>query len=390
MSSKGEMPAIGAVRGPPYLPSVWGLGGIPKKGVDIPITAVFLFLFLTGAISHMAIFKLNKKRGHKFFFNFFLFAFCMSRVVTCILRIASTSLPRNLQLAIAAQIFVAAGVLIIFIINLLWSQRVVRSLHPHIGWHHLSTMFIRTLYGLIGLTLIVVITATVQSFYTLNPRTRTIDRALQLYGVTLLAVISTLPIPVIFLALLVPRRSQHDMFGAGRLGTKIVVLLTGSTLLCLGAWFRCGTAWQKPVPRNQPLPAYYSKACFYIFNFTVEILTVYLYAIMRVDLRFHIPDGAKGPGSYSAGALTNETRATDSDVEKQGQEDTNQDVKNEDHDRKDSMLDGQRRLNSLKEQRERMDTLKESNESLAISRKSLYTKEQDEAIAKRLSGPWDK
>jgi hypothetical protein len=35
-----------------------------------------------------------------------------------------------------------------------------------------------------------------------------------------------------------------------------------------------------------------------MFNFGVEILTVYLYAIMRVDLRFHIPNGARGPGSY--------------------------------------------------------------------------------------------
>jgi hypothetical protein len=55
------------------------------------------------------------------------------------------------------------------------------------------------------------------------------------------------------------------------------------------------------VPRSQPLPAYYSRACFYVFNFVVEIIAVYLYAFLRVDLRFHIPDGARGPGSYVAG-----------------------------------------------------------------------------------------
>ena len=46
---------------------------MPKKNVDIPITSVFLVLFLVGAGSHMTIFKLNKRRGHKFLFNFFLF-----------------------------------------------------------------------------------------------------------------------------------------------------------------------------------------------------------------------------------------------------------------------------------------------------------------------------
>jgi len=75
---------------------------------------------------------------------------------------------------------------------------------------------------------------------------------------------------------------------------KIIVLLTGSTLLCLGASFRCGTLWLPPVPRSQPLPPYFHRAYFYVFNFGLEILVVYLYAIVRVDLLFHVPDGCQG------------------------------------------------------------------------------------------------
>jgi hypothetical protein len=185
-----------------------------------------------------------------------------------------------------------------------------------VGWHKVSSIIPKILYVLIFFTLVIVITATVQTFYTLRPRTRTIDRGLQLYGATFLTIVSFLPIPVLLAALAIPRKDRHDKFGKGRLRTKITVLLIGSGLVCLGAAYRCGTSWLKPVPRTQPLPDYYHKAAFYIFNFGVEILTVYLYAVLRVDLRFHIPNGAKGPGSYSesreSGTTDEETARGDS------------------------------------------------------------------------------
>ncbi|KAF2188229.1 hypothetical protein K469DRAFT_684962 [Zopfia rhizophila CBS 207.26] len=309
MASQGGVPPM-LNQGPPYIPMTWGLGGTSKVSVDVPITAIFLFLYILGAAIHMTIFQLNRRRGHKFLVSIFLFGFCMARIITSVLRIASTSVPHNVRLAIAAQIFVAAGVLIIFIINLIFAQRLVRSLHPRLGWHPAYSSAHKITYVLIMLTLAIVITATVQSFYTLRPRTRTIDRSLQLYGSTFLATISILPIPIVLIALLVPRKSPPEKFGAGRLRTKVVVLLTGTTLLCLGAAFRCGTSWKKPVARTQPLPDYFHKACFYVFNFVLEILVVYMYAIMRVDLRFHIPDGAKGQGSYEAGTPSRSTDGT--------------------------------------------------------------------------------
>jgi hypothetical protein len=159
-------------------------------------------------------------------------------------------------------------------------------------------MFVTT-YVLIGLTLVITITSVVQNFYTLRPRTKFIDRALLLYGQTFLAIISSLPILIVGLVLALPRRTPLEKFGAGKHSIKIAILLTGATLITLGAWYRCGTSWQTPVPKSQPLPAYFAKPCFYIFNFVVEIMTLYLYAITRMDLRFHVPNGAKGPGSYA-------------------------------------------------------------------------------------------
>jgi len=239
----------------------------------------------------------------------------MARIVTTSLRIASVSLPGNVRLALAAQIFVAAGVLVIFIVNLIWSQRILRAHHPTIGWHKSISIVFTALYVLIVATLIILITATVQSFYTLRPRTRTIDRALQLYGSTFYAIISFLPIVIVALALVIPRSAPLEKFGHGRHRTKVIVLLIGSTLLCLGASFRTGTSWKHPVPLRQPEPGYFSKACFYIFNFGVETIVVYMYAIMRVDLRFWVPDGSKGPGSYAELGNMAEKQRRDSHTE---------------------------------------------------------------------------
>ena len=300
----------------PYPSKFWALGGKPEKSIDIPVTAICLFLYVCCAATHMTIFQLNRRRGHKFLFNGVLFGtftmhptfkpsyltrpgFCMSRIVTCSLRISSIVYPHNVRLAIATQIFTVAGVLIVFVVNILWTQRLVRSLHPHLGWHRIPSLVLKLLWPTIVLTLIALITCTVQSFYTLRPRTHFIDRAVQLYGTTFLAVISFLPLPILALAFAVPRKQRHDKFGAGRLRVKVAVLVTGAVLVCFGASYRAGTTWRTPVPLTEPMPAYFHKAAFYIVDFGVEILTVGMYALMRVDLRFHVPDGARGPGSHS-------------------------------------------------------------------------------------------
>lgn len=223
----------------------------------------------------------------------------MTRITTCTIRIASIALPSNIRLALAAQIFVAAGIVLVFLINLIWSQRILRA-HHHFGWHRSIHWAFIALYVLIVLTLAVVITAVVQSYYTLNPHTRSIDRALQLYGGTLFAVISFLPIVIIGTAVILSHVSKRDVekFGHGRHRTRIVTLLIGATLCCLGAAFRAGTSWMSPVPLAGTEPAYYHRGWFYVMNFGIEILVVYFYAVMRVDLRFWVPNGAKGPGSY--------------------------------------------------------------------------------------------
>ncbi|CAG8360504.1 unnamed protein product [Penicillium salamii] len=52
--------------GGPYMPKTAGMGLRPTVSLDVPICAVFLALFLTGAVCHMTLFRRNLARGHKF------------------------------------------------------------------------------------------------------------------------------------------------------------------------------------------------------------------------------------------------------------------------------------------------------------------------------------
>jgi Protein of unknown function (DUF3112) len=244
----------------------------------------------------MAIFQINLRRKKKFIMSALIFGFCMARITTMTMRIVWASYPRNISVGIAAQIFVNAGVLILFIVNLIFAQRIVRASHPHWAWAKWFSLAFKLYYVSIVLMLIALITCTVQTFYTLSPNIRRIDRDVQLVGGTYFAVAAFLPIPLMFLRIIIPDRPPIEKFGHGRFRSKIFILLFSSVLLTLGASFRAGTNY---VPRLSAHPAWYnSKQCFYLFNFTIEIIVVALYAVVRIDKRFHIPDGSHGPGDY--------------------------------------------------------------------------------------------
>jgi hypothetical protein len=257
----------------------------------------------------MAILQLNLHKHHKFLISGLLFGFCMARIVTCIMRIVWATRPTNIRIAIAAIVFTTAGVLIVFIVNVIFAQRVLRAAHPHIGWQPAIHYIFLALYILIVFALAMVITVSIQSLYTLNPHTRRIDRDVQLAVSTYLTFFAFLPIPMVLIGLIIPRKTRLDKFGSGTWRTKIRTLLVSAALMTLGAGFRCGTAWMPPRPVNNPA-WYHAKWCFYFFNFVLEIIVIYMYIVLRVDRRFHIPDHAKGPGALSERPEDKEVQAT--------------------------------------------------------------------------------
>ncbi|SCO85130.1 uncharacterized protein FRV6_09257 [Fusarium oxysporum] len=295
MSSQtsGEIPP----QGPPYLPKTAGLGGRPTASVDDPICAVILAFFVGGAILNMTIFQLNKKRSHKFVLSGLLFGFCMARITANVLRIAWASNPHDTSLAIAAQVFANAGVVLLFVVNLIFAQRILRAYHPQIGWSRPASLVFKLLYFCILASLVMLITAVVYNIYTLNPHTKQQLRDVQLTGSTFLAILAFLPLPIVGACFIIPRRAPMDKFGQGRMRTKIQLLIFTTILLSLGAAFRTGVSF-KLRPANDPA-WYHSKACYYCFSYVIEIIVVFSYTLSRFDRRFHIPDGSHAPGDYS-------------------------------------------------------------------------------------------
>ena len=216
-----------------------------------------------------------------------------------ILRIVWATRQKNVRIAIAANIFLGVGVILVFTVNVLFAQRIVRACHPHAGWHAIFHWAFMSIYTLILITLCILVTVNIQTFYTLNHNTKRIDRDLLLYSQTYYVLIGFLPVPLVIGGLVLPRRTRVEKFGQGRFRTKVAILLTASLLLCLGAAYRVGVNYAGGL-RSRDNPAnYQGKTPFYIFNFGVEIIVIYLYALVRVDKRFFVPNQSHKPGDYS-------------------------------------------------------------------------------------------
>ena len=86
---------------------------------------------------------------------------------------------------------------------------------------------------------------------------------------------------------------------------KVVVLFLTSTLLTLEAAFRTGILF-KPRPFLD-LMWYQTRACFYLFNFTIEVSVLVLFAIVGVGRQ---ADKRKGSTELSHGGVIHRRRET--------------------------------------------------------------------------------
>ena len=224
------------------------------------------------------------------------------------LRIAWSLHKRNVGLAMAAQIFTYAGTVILYMINWFFTQRVVRAQHTKLGWSMPYRIFHRGSLACLLISLLMIIVTSIWQSFTLNTNSLRIFRNCQLAGQTYFTWLAFAPIVFVLISLVIPRH-EVDKFGAGRLRVNITILLIGATVISTGQIFRCVTTWLPPSPlRNaqgqfQDPPWYFAKACFYVFNFVTEVIVIGLYALVRVDLRFYVPDGAKRAGDYSRSSV---------------------------------------------------------------------------------------
>lgn len=274
--------------GRPYASTTAALGGVPAVGVDVPIDSVFIVLFALSAVGHMFIYQTNRKRGHIFRVSLPLFGFSMARIVSNVLRIAWATHQTNVRLGIATTIFFNAGTLILYVVNIVFGQRLFGAACPKVTSHRIFKAIFTGLYILVGLSLAAVITSIVQSFYTRSIYIHMIDRDIQLTAITYLVVLTCIPYFLIVAFLVAAKKNIPTKLGSGSWTSKIVVLLVGTSLCVLIAGFKCGTSWETPHPQTNP--AWFdAKWAFYVFGFVPEILVSYTYIVMRVDRKFYIP-----------------------------------------------------------------------------------------------------
>ena len=112
-------------------------------------SATFLVVYIGFAATNMTIFQKNRRRGYKFIPQVMLFGFCMARISTLVLRIAWANEHANSGLAIAANILVNAGILIVYILNLLFAQRILRAERPEVGWNTAVRFAFKVLYAML-------------------------------------------------------------------------------------------------------------------------------------------------------------------------------------------------------------------------------------------------
>lgn len=247
----------------------------------------------------MFIFQANRRKGHKFIISGALFGFSMARILTLCLRIGTATHPHNVSLAIAASIFVNAGILIVYVVNLVLALRIVRARQPDLGWNQGVRILARALYILVALSLALLITFVVLSFYTLDESLKSACRYVQLACLTYLCVFTVVPFGILGLTYAMKPASNAQTFGSGKMRTKGLIILISTCLCVLNSGFKTGANWQTPRPANDP--AWYdSKAAFYIFLFVIEIIVLYFFIAMRIDRRFFVPNGSSKRKSFEA------------------------------------------------------------------------------------------
>ncbi|KAI5857778.1 hypothetical protein BZA05DRAFT_441085 [Tricharina praecox] len=286
MSSSAESYALSQMlaNGPPYPARNAAFGGKPDDTIDVGVSAMFIVIFACLAATHMYLFKTNKAKGHFFIFSGVTFGFCMARITTFAMRIATAKNPENTQVAMAAGIFVSAGVLLLYIVNLNFTQRIVRSYHPRFGRSKPVVIAFAVYYVSVVCVLIMLITATVIGFYTLDTARLLKCRDIQRFGIIYFTVFSFMPIPLVLAARFIRTPAKAKF---GKMGTtmhKVIIVIIASLLLTLENAFRAAIAFLPPRPITNPA-WYHKRAAFYVFLPTLEVIVVILYAVARVDQR---------------------------------------------------------------------------------------------------------
>lgn len=172
-------------------------------------------------------------------------------------------------------------------------------MHPKLGWHPLFSYFTLFLIWSVPAVIIINITTLSISLFSVGHESRmaSAERAL-MFGSGWNIMLSIMPLLILLAAGAIPTMRNPERFGEGSLANKVALLAYASTTLAVGAAMRA-SAMANPAPSDTQ-SVIFGKALFYSTGFMLEILVVGLYALARIDLLYHVPNGSYRPGDYSA------------------------------------------------------------------------------------------
>ncbi|KAH8846644.1 hypothetical protein MCOR12_003502 [Pyricularia oryzae] len=273
------------------------LGDVPTRDVDLPLTIIFLILFVAGAVTHMSIYQTNSRRGHKFLLSDVMFDFCMVRALSCVFRIAWIFQPVK-GVVMMAIILQTGGAAVAALLNIFFAQRLLRSMHPKVGWHPAVGPITTFLALSVPAAIIWQITHMFVLFFTSVEDT---NRASIIFkdlegGSAFVLFLVTFPILVTSVVTGWPG-PRPEPFGIGDWRVKKSIIIASGALLSVGAAIRLSALVTPEAPgEHNPI---FSRASFYTTQYMLEIFVVALYAAARVDLLFWVPNGSSKPGDYS-------------------------------------------------------------------------------------------
>jgi hypothetical protein len=171
-------------------------------------------------------------------------------------------------------------------------------MHPEIGFHPLFTGFTLFLAWSVPSVIIINIISLSVSWFSVGKEAQlTATETALKFGASWNVMLAVMPLVILLAAGAVPARRKPEKFGTGSLATKTALLGYASATLAVGAAVRAATILNPADPDTQDI--LFGKALFYTTGFMLEIFVVALYAVARIDLLFHIPDGSSKPGDYS-------------------------------------------------------------------------------------------
>ncbi|KAK9368885.1 hypothetical protein V1509DRAFT_621779 [Lipomyces kononenkoae] len=313
-------------------------GDYPVTKDDIAGCVVCIVCFAVLAVINMTILRRNLARGHKFIPSGAMFGLCMARIVTFSMRLASAIHPTNLNVSIAASIFIAAGVVILFVLNVLFSQRLFTAQHPSRAYVGSAFYNIMKLFYISIIAFLIVLVVTSGVYYHTNATVMQGIAQFRKVAMVYFTVTAFMPTLIVAAAYAIPRSEQDRTWpvhyahwidsysglyfpdprklpsavefyaeipeGETRIPVQVIpppdrgtrkvsifLVLFASVILTFGTAVRTAATFGHAAEIQKPWYDY--RVTMYMCIALVELMVEISWIIGRVDLRFYIPNNDK-------------------------------------------------------------------------------------------------